>query len=923
MRNYKSLIFIFLIFIGLSNVSLAQDTDTSGAEVAQGTPGITATTAELQEILNQKVSRTYTIAGATVTGNKNFESSLILNMVGVNVGDKVKLPGSDYFSKIINRLWGYEYFSNIVIYLVKAEGQKIWVEINVVERPRLARLYFKGIPKSQGDELKGKIGIVTGRVLTESKKVEAERIIKTYYAGKGFQNIKMRMVEVADTANKSMEILNIYINRGNKVKIANIHFYGNQFVAASSLRKKMKGTREKMNLTLTPAIDPYYWGDSSKLTLKDYFHNLGPLRPALTSKILDPYFRFKPLTSSRFEEKKYIDDKEKIIDYYNSIGYRDAAIIKDTNYYNSKGNLVVNIKLDEGHKYYFGKITWKGNTLYSDSILSEILGVHEGDIFDQTILNNKLGITMDPNIADISGLYMDQGYLFFHATPVEAGIRGGDTIDYEIHLAEGDQATLKYVRIGGNEKTNEHVARRILRTYPGDLFNRDLLIRSQRQLSSLPYFDPEHVTPTPVPNEQDGTVDINWEVAEKSSDQLELSAGFGGGIGLTGTLGLTFGNFSTNQLLHKGAWDPLPTGDGQTLALKFQSNGRAYRSYSVSFTEPWLGGKKQNGLTVSVMDTKYSNGYNYYTQRWDKSADTSWFRTTSLSVGYTKQLRWPDDYFSFGISANYTRYQLKNYYIDYYSLPSFRNGVANNFNIKLSLNRYSLDNPIFPRSGSNFLLSAQLTPPYSLWDKGIATSSNPYKWVEYHKWRFTGEWYVPLTKPIGTDKKQLVLKMSAKYGYIGKYNSNPNIMVSPFERFQVGNSGLSNTYSFLGYDIISQRGYPVYDNSDPSVNPDKQSANQYFTIFNKYTTELRFPISLSPQSTIFALGFFEAANGWYSFKDYQPFRLRRSVGLGMRFNLPMFGLLGFDYGLGLDNHQPGQGLKGMGRFTFMLGYEPD
>ncbi|MEP6514387.1 MAG: outer membrane protein assembly factor, partial [Parafilimonas sp.] len=391
----------------------------------------------------------------------------------------------------------------------------------------------------------------------------------------------------------------------------------------------------------------------------------------------------------------------------------------------------------------------------------------------------------------------------------------------------------------------------------------------------------------------------------------------------TGTLGISFNNFSINNIFNKKAWDPLPVGDGQKLSLRVQSNGRAYRSYNVSFTEPWFGGRKRNAFSVSLYDTKFANAYDPFTGTYTKNAaDTSFFKTTGFAVGFSKQLHWPDDYFSAGVTFNYALYHLKNYFIDSRNLPGFNNGFSNNLSLKFSLQRSSVDQPIYPRSGSNFLLSLQLTPPYSLLDKSILTSDNPYQWIEYHKWRFTSEWYVPLGRGKGEDKnKQFVLKMAAKYGFIGRYNKDLNI--SPFERFQVGDAGISNSYALLGYDIISQRGYPVYESSDPRINPDQQGASQYFTIFNKYTLELRYPFSLAANSTIYGLTFFEAANGWYSFQDYNPFRLRRSVGVGMRFFLPMFGLLGFDYGIGLDRFTPNGTFKDASKFTFMLGFEAE
>jgi outer membrane protein insertion porin family len=457
---------------------------------------------------------------------------------------------------------------------------------------------------------------------------------------------------------------------------------------------------------------------------------------------------------------------------------------------------------------------------------------------------------------------------------------------------------------------------------PGEKFSRSDLIRSQRELAQLNYFNQEKINPGVNPNQEDGTVDINWNLEEKSSDQLELSAGWGGGIGLTGTVGVTFNNFSIKNIWKKEAWDPLPTGDGQKLSLRLQSNGRAFRSYNFSFTEPWLGGKKRNSFTVNFYNTKYSNAYDYTTGRLLKSkADSSFLRVIGAGISLGKQLKWPDDYFSLIYSLNYTQYKLQDYP---YSGFGFKDGTGSSdaVSLKVGLQRSSVFDPTFPRGGSNFIASVQFTPPYSLFNPSLVTSKDPYKTPEYHKWYFKSEWFVPIGKPSGAEKnRQFVLKMAAKYGFMGRYNKK--LGFSPFERFQLGGDGLTNSYGLFGYDIIALRGYPVFETSDPSVNPDISQASQYFTIFNKYQLELRYPLVTNPSSTIYGLAFFDAANGWHSFKEYNPFRLRRSVGVGARFFLPMFGLLGFDYGVGLDRITPGGGLKNASRFTFMLGFEPE
>lgn len=885
---------------------------------------ITSIDADLMNLLNQKTPKKYKIGTIKVTGNKFFDEALLLSIAGINPGDEISIPGGDNFAKAITKLWAQNYFSDVEIYVTRLDGKNIDLEIAVTERPRLSKFYFRGAKKSEQDDLKAKTGLIIGRVITENMKVSAIDAIKKYYFDKAYRNITVRTEEVNDPSAENYQLLYFNINKSNKVKIDEIRFVGNQ-VDEAKLKKQLKGTKERSRFTLYPTKDTIGWVDPKVYTFEQYVKEWGFLVPSKTKKLVDPYVRFKLFTSAKFNDKKYDEDKINLIDYYNSLGYRDAAIVKDTMYY-IDGNMHINIRVDEGHKYYFGNIAWRGNTKYSDSLLTEILAIRKGDTYNAELLNKKLGRSVSPEGGDISGLYMDDGYLFFRTDPVETAVYN-DTIDYEIRIVEGPQATIEKVTIAGNDKTKEHVIRRELRTIPGDKFSRQLLIRSQREIANLGYFNQEKIGINPVPNPDKGTVDINYTLEEKSSDQLELSAGFGGGIGLTGTLGVTFNNFSAKNIFSKKAWDPLPTGDGQKLSLRVQSNGRAYRSYNVSFTEPWLGGKKRNAFTVGLFDTKYSNAYNYMTGRYEKAAgDTSFFRTTGVSVGLAKQLKWPDDYFNLGFTLSYARYQLRNYAIDRNLTlrdgSIWQNGHSNNLSLKVALQRSSVDQPIFPRSGSNYLLSVQLTPPYSLLNPGVVRESNPYKWVEYHKWRFTGEWYVPLTAPHGAERnKQLVLKAAAKYGFIGRYNND--LQVSPFERFQVGDAGLSNTFALLGYDIIAQRGYPVYETSDPTINPDQQGASRYFTMFNKYVLELRYPLSLNPSSTIYGLTFFEAANGWYSFKDYNPFRLRRSVGVGMRFFLPMFGLLGFDYGIGLDRTTPGNGLKGASRFTFMLGFEPE
>ena len=873
----------------------------------------------LQEILNAKYPKTYTIAGISVTGTKAYDANLISSISGMAVGDKIQLPGSDVFGKAISKLWKQNLVSKVDISITRLEDQNIYIDINISERPRLIDFKFIGIKKGEKDDLEPKLGLAKDRVLTENMRLTAVEAIRKFFYEKGYRNVTIQMQEDTIEGINNAVSLAFFINKGTKVKINSIDFTGNKEVQDSKLKKQMKGTKEMTRITLFPdhPVNPY--GETSKgMSAKQYLNDVGFLSVSKTKDFMDPYFRFKLFAGSKFNEIKYEEDKDKVLEYYNAQGLRDAVLVADTQMLNAKGNLDIHIKVSEGSKYYFGNIAWRGNTKYSDSVLNLLLGIAKGDVYNLELLNKRLGKQLSAEGGDISSLYQDDGYLFFHLDPIETAVYN-DTIDFEIRMAEGPQATYGKITVSGNDKTKDYVILREMRTLPGQKFSRSDIIRTQRELSQLGFFNPEKINPNVVPNSDNGTVDINWEVEEKSSDQLELSAGFGGGIGLTGTLGVTFNNFSIKNITSKSTWDPLPSGDGQRVSLRVQSNGRAYRSYNFSFTEPWLGGKKRNSFSVNYYNTKYSNAIDPYGSYCKTCGDTSFVKTVGIGVSLGKQLKWPDDYFNLIYALNFQQYKLKNYGQIF---SGFSNGNSTNISLKLTLIRNSAGpNPMFPTSGSNFLLSGQFTLPYSL--LGINSNSiNKYELPEFHKWRFSGDWFTPIGRARGPEKnKQFILRAAAKFGFIGRYNQN--LDVSPFERFQVGDAGLSNTQALLGYDIIAHRGYPVYSNSDPRVNPDGVTPSQYFTIFNKYTVELRYPFSTSASSTIYGLAFFEAANGWYNFKEYNPFKLRRSAGVGMRFFLPMFGLLGFDYGVGLDRFNQTTGIKGAAKFTFMLGQEAE
>lgn len=840
----------------------------------------------------------YDIAGVTVNGTKFLDEDLLISVSGLAVGDKVRLPNDDGIAKAIRNLWKQELFSNVNVVVDKIVGDKIFLKINVEERPRLSKYNFRGVKKSEATELKDKIGLVKGRVVTEATKKEGIVRIQKFYIEKGYGDVQVTTFERLDTISVNSIILTFEIDKGNKTHINQVNIAGNTHATDLRLKRTLKSTKEMARLSLYPA-DRINMYETNSRSFERYMKNYDFLSPSKTLNAVDPYFRYNIFSSSKFNAKKYEEDKQSLVGYYNSLGYRDASIQEDTVYRVVNGNMNVDIKVKEGRKYYFGNIEWKGNTKYSNEHLAKILGIKKGDVYNQDLLETRTGRQLSPEGGeDISSLYMDDGYLFFNIDPVETSIVG-DTINYEMRITEGPQATIRNVTIAGNERTNEHVIRRELFTLPGNKFSRADLIRSQRQIANLGFFDPEKIGIQPIPNAEDGTVDIEYTVMEKSSDQLQLSAGFGGGVKFYGNIGVVFNNFSIRNILKPKFWDPLPVGDGQRFSVNYQSNGAYYNSLSTSFTEPWLGGKKPNALTVNMLYSRYS-GVVY-----PMPADSSFLRVFGGGVSMSRRVKWPDDNFVFTYGINYNNYRLKDYSFiaDANNVP-FNNGYANNLFFKLVFARYSVDQPLYPRSGSNINFTFQFTPPFSAFTGKDYKGESPnqkYKWIEYHRYRFTAEWY---QKIVGNT----VFKLASKFGYLGYYNRD--IGLSPFERFQIGGDGLGGYNFFIGKDIIAHRGYKT---------PYATNA----TIFNKYTAEIRYPFSLSPTSTIYGLVFAEAANGWDSFKDYNPTKLNRSAGVGVRLFLPMFGLLGLDYGVGFDRYSPGAKFTDIAAFTFMLGYEPD
>jgi outer membrane protein insertion porin family len=805
----------------------------------------------------------YEIGGITVTGGDHFDSKVLTLLSGLSVGDKVKVPG-EKFSTAIENLWKQGLFEDIKITATKIQGSIIFINIEVQECPRLSKFSLKGMTKSEADDIREKIKLVKGKVVTDALLSATSVKIKEFFVNKGYLSVKVDIKQEKDDKLEHGVIISINVTKGSKIRIKEINIVGNNTIETSKLLRTFKETKRKR-----------WWN---------------------------------PFNSGTYDDDNYQKDKKSLIAKYNEKGFRDAKIVKDTMYKISKDRVNIDIAVDEGNRYYFRNINWIGNSKYSSKELNNVLGIKKGDIYDQAQLDAKL--FMNPNGNDISSLYMDDGYLFFNVTPAEV-MASDDSIDLEMRIYEGKQAIINKVTVVGNTKTNDHVIMREIRTKPGQLFRRSDIIRTQRELSQLGYFDPEKMNVVPTPNPANGTVDIEYTVEEKPSDQIELSGGYGSGS-LVGTLGISFNNFSVKNFLNKDAWRPLPSGDGQRLSIRAQSSGLSYQSYNLSFTEPWLGGKKPNSFSTTAYYSVQSNGVartiNSNGDKIPNPARQS-LDIVGVSVGLGKRLKVPDDYFTLYQELNYQYYVLNNYS----SIFSFSQGYSNNIYYKVALQRNSIDKPIFETRGSQLALTGQFTPPYSFFnnkDYGSSTMTDQerYKFVEYQKYKFTMKFFTPITNKKGTDGKEarnLVLRTAAGFGFLTSYNKT--VGVSPFERFYLGGSGLTG-YALDGREIIALRGY-----DDQSLSPKTGAA-----FITKYSMELRFPISLNPQATIYMLGFAEAGNSWERGKDFDPFNLKRSTGVGVRVYLPMFGLLGFDYGWRLDDVPTNPSMT-KGQFHFTIG----
>ncbi|MFA6949667.1 MAG: POTRA domain-containing protein [Lentimicrobiaceae bacterium] len=837
----------------------------------------------------------YIIGGITVSGVQYLDHNVITMLSGLQVADRVEIPGEG-IRKAIDKLWKQGLFEDISISATKISDDLIFLNINLKERPRLSRFTFKGVRKAEADDIREKIKLVSNDVVTENVIIRTTNIIKKHFTEKGFLNTTVNIEQIRDSANSNNVSLVINVKKGSKVRINSINIIGNKLVTDSQLKAAMKETKEKGVVQPFIILDKLIFGLPKQLL---YFNTDSIVN--YTTNVVNQHMKFRIFKTSKFLRDKYEEDLNNLIARYNDDGFRDAAVIRDSIYATPDNkNINLNIYVSEGHRYYFGDIKWVGNTKYTAQQLSEILKVQKGDVYNQSELEANLNY--NPNGIDISTLYLDDGYLFFSIVPVEVNIEN-DTIDLEMRIREGKQATINKVTVKGNTRTNDHVVMREIRTRPGQLFSRSDIIRTTRELAQLKYFNAEKIVPTPIPNAADGTVDIEYNVEETSADQVELSGGWGYGR-VVGTLGLSFNNFSARSLFKPDAWKPIPTGDGQKLSLRMSSYGKGYISYSASFTEPWLGGRKPNSLSFSYYHSLYSNGVakddnKYYA-----------FIIDGMSVMLGKRLEWPDDFFTLVHRLSYQNYRLKNYS----SIFSFGTGTGSYHNLSygITFGRNSVDSPIYPRSGSELAFSVDATPPYSLLnDKDYTTMKEDkrYEWIEYHKWKFNATVYRQL---VGN----MVMTARAKYGFLGSYNKD--IGVTPFDRFYLGGDGLSGTTNLDGREIIGMRGY-----ANESLTPDYYLDTEIGgTIYNKLTLELRYPLSLNPSATIYALTFVEAGNAWLDFKSFNPFSLKRSAGVGVRVYLPMFGLLGLDWGYGFDE-VTGISTANKGQFHFSINQSID
>ena len=822
----------------------------------------------------------YKVGGITVEGNTFYSDQQIISLTGLRPGMEVTVPGEE-LSNIVDRLWLQRYFEDVALTVdsLSVAGDSAWFCLRIKERPRVSRWTFSGVSSSERKDIQERVNLRPGREFSEYVEKTTSDIIKRYFAEKGFLLCKVDAEVSKDSIIRNAIRVDFAIDKGEKIKVKEINFIGNERVDDFKLARSMKKTK------------------SNKL--------------------------YNFFSSKKFNEEEYFNDKKNVISAFNEEGFRDARLVRDSIYYVEPNRLGIDLVFEEGDRYYFGDITWTGNSVYASDALNSVLAINKGDVYDVVTMNRRLYGGGKANEYDITKLYRDNGYLFFNVTPVETNIQN-DSVDVELRISEGKQATLNDIIINGNTVTNEKVVRRQLFTRPGYLFSQTDFERSIREIASLGQFDPEAIMSETgysiIPNQLDNTVDLVYNVTEKPSSQLEVSGGWGGNT-FVATVGVSFNNFSTKRMFDKGAWRPVPLGDAQNLAFRFQTNGTYYTALTASFTEPWLFGKKPTSLNIGAYYTRQTNSYLALNiLRNDRQMEVFGF---SASIG--TRLKWPDNYFVLYNGLSWQTYKLTNWYSGYFI---FDDGIAHNLSYSLNLVRNSTDQQIYPRQGSEFSFLLQLTPPFSLLRKfdydadgnKVAvgsykdvnydnwTSSQRYKWIEYHKWKLSGAVYTRLAG-------DLVLMTRAQFGYLGYYNRNWGY--SPFEGFLVGGDGMSG-YSTYGSEVISLRGYENY--SLTPYEPSAYNSNGYAyagNVYDKFTVELRYPVIMQPSSTIYVLAFLEGGNCWSDIRDFNPFQIKRSAGLGIRIYLPMLGLLGVDWGYGFDTADPSR----RSQFHFVIGQQ--
>lgn len=855
----------------------------------------------------------YEIAGIEVIGAKGLNENALISLSGLEVGDQIRVPGPD-ISNAIKKLWKQRILGDVSILASKIEGDKIYLVISLTEKPRLNRIELTGVNSSQESEINDDLKLIRGQIVDDALVNRAQLTVKNFFIDKGYLNVDVDIQRQPDTLLNNSIALVINVDKNEKVKIKQINFIGNEEIGDKKLKSKMKNTHEKVRFTLVEDLLSGLFNTNAK-KVKNFVTKQEEKSFDDLKKYINEHVKLNFFNGSKFIKEDYETDKQAVIDFYNSRGFRDATIVEDSIYRSGDNMISIDIEVDEGQKYYFRDIIWTGNYVYDNEILARYLGIEKGDVYDIENLNKRLNF--NPTGTDVSSLYMDNGYLFFNVQPVEVSVED-DSIDVEMRIFEGEQATISKIIITGNDRTNDHVIRREIRTMPGEKFSRSELIRTQRELSQLGYFDPEQIGINPVPNPADGTVDIEYSLVEKPSDQIELSGGWGGYYGFVGTLGLVFNNFSVRNIPHFDKWRPLPVGDGQKLSLRVQSNGRYYQSYSATFSEPWLGGRKPNNLTIGLSRIISRSGGSFYQRLYGSAypgtSNEGSLKLTNASIGLGRRLKWPDDYFTLSNTFMYRLYDVFNYNI---GLP-YSSGSSNSLMLSNVIARNSIDNPMFPRTGSSISLEASFTPPYSLFkennnvidavDVDGKNAAERYKWIEYHRWMFDASHYTQLAK-------NLVLNTNMHLGFFGSYKNNE--IIAPFERFSLGGSGM-NTGFQVATEIIGLRGYP--DGEITPLGNQTLDGARGGVAYNKFSMELRYLVSPNPSATIYLLGFAEGGNTFGRFNEYDPFKLYKSAGLGARIFMPAFGLLGIDWGYGFDS-LPGEVGPHGPEFHFRIGQQ--